>query len=74
MDIQAELIPIEMPTSLMVDVGGKRFAIDLGALTEEQAGALWDDMRGAWLAHYTECRRAHADEALGGSPLGRRSA
>lgn len=58
MHIQAELVPIEFPDGLTVEVGGKRFGVDLGSLTEEQAGELWDDMRGAWLAHYIERRRA----------------
>ncbi len=64
----------ELPETLIVRVGLKAdggFGISPGHLTEAQACEYWDNMRPSWLEHCATLRRAQADEALGGTPLGR---
>lgn len=63
----------DLPTTLLVKVGLKRdggHGISPGHLTEQQAIEYWDNMRGTWIEHCANLRRAENEVELG-RPTGR---
>jgi hypothetical protein len=58
MELRVNAAPFRPPNFVTITALGSEGKLDVGHLSDENASAYWDDMKGVWLKHVKARRKA----------------